>query len=89
VKHALCDLSSALNFDVAYRFLENLYTPCYYGHDSRWQIVRLRGERALPNLNPLTPNGHYSGRTASLTSIRCILNIYSTSILTEYFKHTE
>jgi hypothetical protein len=38
-------------------------------------------------LNPLTPNGHYSGRIAPLTSRRCILNIYSTNICTEYFKH--
>jgi len=37
--------------------------------------------------NPLTPNGHYSGRTAPLTSKRCILYIYSTDICTEYFKH--
>jgi hypothetical protein len=39
------------------------------------------------SFNPLTPKGHYSGRTASLTSRRCILNIYSTNIHTEYFKH--
>jgi hypothetical protein len=38
--------------------------------------------------NPLTPNSHYSGRTAPLTSSPCILNIYSTNIRTEYFKHT-
>ena len=37
--------------------------------------------------NPLTPNDHYSGRTAPLTSKRCILYIYSTNICTEYFKH--
>ena len=37
--------------------------------------------------NPLTPNDHYSGRTATLTSKRCILYIYSTKIGTEYFKH--
>ena len=47
--------------------------------------------------NPLTPNDHYSGRTASLTSKRSILyclylfifilNKYSTNIGTEYFKH--
>jgi len=37
--------------------------------------------------NPLTPNDHYSGRTASLTSKRCILFIYSTNIGTECFKH--
>jgi hypothetical protein len=29
----------------------------------------------------------YISRTAQLTSRRCILNIYSTNILTEYFKH--
>ena len=38
-------------------------------------------------INPLTPNDHYSGRTAPLTSTRCILYIYSTNIGTEYFKH--
>jgi len=35
----------------------------------------------------LTPNGHYMGRTAQLTSSCCILYIYSTNIRTEYFKH--
>ena len=38
-------------------------------------------------INPLTPNDHYSGRTATLTSKRCIFYIYSTNIGTEYFKH--
>jgi len=38
-------------------------------------------------INPLTPNDQYSGRTAPLTSKRCILYIYSTNIDTEYFKH--
>ena len=37
--------------------------------------------------NPLTLNDHYSGRTAPLTSKRCILYIYSTNIGTEYFKN--
>ena len=36
--------------------------------------------------NPLTPNGTYRGRTAPLTSKRCILYIYLTNIVTEYFK---
>jgi len=36
---------------------------------------------------PLTPNDHYSARTAPLTSKRCILYIYSTNTGTEYFKH--
>ena len=38
-------------------------------------------------VNHLTPNGHYKGRTAQLTSRCCILYIYSTNIRTEYFKH--
>jgi len=39
------------------------------------------------DFNPLTPNDHYSGRTASLTSKRCILCTYSTNTGTEYLKH--
>ena len=39
------------------------------------------------NINPLTPNDPYSGRTAPLTFKRCILHIYSTNIGIEYFKH--
>ena len=35
----------------------------------------------------LKPNDPYMGRTAPLTSKRCILYIYSTNIGTEYFKH--
>jgi len=38
-------------------------------------------------INPLKPNDPYKGRTAPLTSKRCILYIYSTNIGTEYFKH--
>jgi len=38
-------------------------------------------------INHLTPNDSYRGRTAPLTSKRCILYIYSTNIGTEYFKH--
>ena len=38
-------------------------------------------------INPLAPNDVYIRRTAQLTSRRCILNIYSTDILTEHFKH--
>jgi len=38
-------------------------------------------------VNPLTLNDDYSGRTAPLTSKRCILYTYSTNIDTEYFKH--
>jgi len=37
--------------------------------------------------NLLKPNDIYICRTAALTSRRYILNIYSTNIHTEYFKH--
>ena len=37
--------------------------------------------------NPLAPNNIYISSNAQLTSRNCILNIYSTNILTEYFKH--
>ena len=41
----------------------------------------------MESVNPLTPNDHYSGRTAPLTSKRFILYIYSTNIVSEYFEH--
>jgi len=41
----------------------------------------------IHQINPLTPNDNYSGRTAPLTSKSSILYIYSTYIGTEYFKH--
>ena len=39
------------------------------------------------SINRLTPNDPYMGRTAPLSSKRCILHIYSTNVGTEYFKH--
>jgi hypothetical protein len=41
----------------------------------------------VSEINLLTPNDPYIGRTAPLNSKRCILYIYSTNIGTEYFKH--
>jgi len=41
----------------------------------------------VSDIIPLTPNDPYRGRTAPLTSKRCILYIFSTNIGTEYFKH--
>jgi len=49
----------------------------------RLRRLNIRG----PLFKPLTPNDRYSGRTAPLTSKRCILYIYSTNTGTEYFKH--
>jgi len=42
--------------------------------------------RLQPAFNPLTPKDPYRGRTAPLTSKRCIRYIYSTNIGTENFK---
>jgi hypothetical protein len=47
----------------------------------------LSNKHSYSIINHLTPNGHFSGRTAPLTYRRCILCIYSTNIRTEYFKH--
>jgi len=45
-------------------------------------------DHVLRTFNPLTRNDPYRGRSAPLTSKRCILYIYSTNIGTEYFKHS-
>jgi len=52
--------------------------------DSNLEDERFRHEIVI---NPLTHNDDYNGRTAPLTSKRCILYIYSTNTGTEYFKH--
>jgi len=44
-------------------------------------------QRGAGHFNPLTSKDPYSGRTAPLTSKRCILYIHSTNTGTEYFKH--
>jgi len=49
------------------------------------EMERCEGIRSW--FNPLTTNDRYSGRTALLTSKRCILYTYSTNTGTEYFKH--
>ena len=49
--------------------------------------LRMRCPARRCDLNRLTPNDPYMGRTAPLTAKRCILYIYSTNIGTEYFKH--
>jgi len=56
---------------------------------SQYPSLEVELEIHMPRkINHLTPNGHYMGRTAQLTSRCCILYIYSTNIRTEYFKHT-
>jgi len=65
-----------------YKSLGTIFTQFIYVHTTCYVSYRFKG-----HFNSLTPNGHYSGRTAPLTSKRCILYIYSTNIGTEYFKH--
>ena len=58
-------------------------TPNLLIHKRNWggglslgaKSLRLEANHTL--FNPLTPNDHYNGRTAPLTSKRCILYIYS------------
>ena len=57
-------------------------------HPRLWPLLSSDTIYSFPCLlNRLTPNDPYMGRTAPLTSKRCILYIYSTNIGTEYFKH--
>jgi hypothetical protein len=42
----------------------------------KWRNVEHTGLYSSLNINPLTPNDPHSGRTAPLTSKRCILYIY-------------
>jgi len=67
-----------------------LLTPCISVSvyvSQRWQRAKPVCNTHQTVLNLLTPNDEYSGRTAPLTSKRCILYIYSTHIGIEYFKH--
>ena len=50
-------------------------------------VTYIKKSCVLDVIYPLTPNDPYMGRTAPLTSKRCILYIYSTNVGTEYFKH--
>jgi len=45
------------------------------------------GDTECVGIIHLTPNDHFSGRTAPLTYRCCILFIYSTDIHSEYFKY--
>ena len=56
-----------------------------YGHIAGCDSAERLSKSSI--LSRLSPNDPYMGRTAPLTSKRCILYIYSTNIGTEYFKH--
>ena len=63
------------------RFFFHYYNPLHVSSNSVLIISRSYC------IDPLTPNDPYRGRTAPLTSKRCILYIYSRNMGTEYFKH--
>ena len=65
---------------------ENVNTKCWK-HDHKSIQLSVGCVRSPAEVNPLTPNNPYSGRTAPLTCKHCILYIYSTNTGTEYFKH--
>ena len=60
---------------------------CVSGKPKERDQFERQGLERIMIVNPLTPNDHYNGRTAPLTSKYCILYIYSTNTGTEYFKH--
>ena len=72
-------LKTSSSFFLGTEFFEVLYPIL--------KFTPLHSTLTISQINPLTPNSHYSGRTAPLTSKCCILYIYSTNIGTEYFKH--
>ena len=67
----------------------SIYTHVHVHTYTQRRMVNLIAHICLfmEEINRLTPNDPYMGRTAQLTSKRCILYIYSKNIGTEYFKH--
>ena len=75
----------SLNVRFGHKGVGALLGPLSWGRDSIG-YVQIVPTASTINVNPLTPNDHHSGRTAPLTSKRCILYIYSTNIGAKYFK---
>jgi len=75
--------------------LQTAFVPCicvrpsitHVQENKKNSIIVYKLIFTLSDINPLTPNDPYSGRTAPLTSKRCILYIYLTNTGNEYFKH--
>ena len=101
-RHPEPDQSSSHPPIKLFHLLPHVSSGFFLRHPPSWKPVRIHfypQTRHLPchtpssfngslfTLNPLTPNDQYRGRTAPLTSKRCILYIYSTNTGTGYFKH--
>ena len=63
-----------------------LRCPDVSGDIGGWSARGAFKPKSKLNINHLTPNDPYRGSNAPLTSKCCILYIYSTNIVTEYFK---
>jgi len=84
----LCYLTSEKNSNTIFRNVGD-HSPTDGGSHPRppkFSITPLWNTN-MSKISPLTPNDAYRDRTAPVTSKSCILDIYSTNIGTEYFKH--
>ena len=71
-------------------YVTDQYNPVHLKSNSNKSnsfVINYYNKLFSMGFNHLTPNGHFSGRTAPLTYRCCIFFIYSTDIRTEYFKH--
>ena len=76
--------SNLITFTVYLKFLEEM-NGIIFQKEPQLSATCLYLE--IYPFNPLATNGVYISCTAQLTSRHCILNIYSTNTLTEYFKN--
>ena len=81
IRQVLC------NTEARYRVRRSCRSVAILKHNYSVHVIACCVSKS--SFNPLAPNDVYRSRTAQLTSRRCILNIYSTNILTEYFEHAE
>ena len=91
---SLCDsnyYSTGYRFKINYRPRTSIYAIPLSRNVQNIRDTQDTHHKLSPRVErhdyPLTPNDPSSGRTAPLTSKRCILYIYSTNTGTEYFKH--
>jgi len=95
VEHASTEWHHTAQYNLGKQYYVEISPYFTAADNSRWSAATgpwvstdsIDVNRISGLINPLTPNDHYSGRTAPLTSKHSILYIYSTNIGTEYCKH--